>query len=202
MKSSLAQKPAQKADPGFTLFTDTEHSEAIMFLRNRPYSADEDPVEIRKKRVRRIVFSIATLFILLRLSLPHFLLNHVNNMLANRSDYSGHVDDVEVSLFQGGYIMKGVTLYHLREDGTKENTPFFTAPALHFSIDWQRVLRKGALVGKVVLKSAVSRPKKLYVKASIYHVKKAMKTLVFLPVDKFEISKDKDPAGYPYTMHN
>lgn len=179
-----------------SLLSDSGHQDVVMFIKPRPYSRRKDPLEIKKRRVRAVVFSSIALVLLFRISLPYLILDHVNTMLAHRSDYCGSVEDIEVSLLSGSYTMKGVTFYKL-EGSQKENVPFFSAPALDFSIDWQRVLRKGAFVGKVVLKNAVSkaRPKKLYVKASIYHLKQAMKVLVLIPVENIEISsKEQLPA--------
>ena len=64
----------------------------------------------KRNRVRNIIIGIVALLIIIRLILPYFVLKYVNNKLANLEDYYGHLEDIDLSLYRGAYIIKDLKI--------------------------------------------------------------------------------------------
>ncbi len=80
-----------------------------------------------------------------RLLLPYVVLRYVNNLLADMGSYTGHIDDVDISLIQGSYQIKEL---RIRKINGKLQEPFIYIPKSDLSIEWKSLL-KGKLVGEV-----------------------------------------------------
>jgi hypothetical protein len=106
----------------------------------------------RYKRVRVILIILAVL-IALRLALPYIVLYLVNNRLENTPGYYGHVEDVDISLFRGAYVLHNSYLNEV-DSVTKEQTPFLEAKKIDLSIHWRELFR-GRIVGEVVAENFV-----------------------------------------------
>src|SRR5665811_12868 len=78
--------------------------------------------QIRKKYI--ILISILILLIVIRIILPYVVLHYANKTLANLDSYYGHIEDVDISLYRGAYIIKNI---YLNKDDpvTKKQTKFF-----------------------------------------------------------------------------
>ena len=107
--------------------------------------------ERRKKRKRRriILLSIVGAFIIFRLILPTIVLRYVNNKLANLKEYYGHIEDIDIHLYRGAYVIKEMELVK-RNKKTKDTVPFFNSPKIDLSVEWP-ALFKGNLVGEIKL---------------------------------------------------
>src|SRR5688572_9236787 len=91
--------------------------------------------QTKRKRLLRIGFSILILLIILRLALPYIVLNFINNRLANIPGYFGHVDDLDVSLYRGAYIVKDIYI-DIVDTSSQKQLPFFSADNIDISIEW------------------------------------------------------------------
>jgi hypothetical protein len=107
-------------------------------LRHRPLTR-------KRKIVYMILGSLLVLLIAFRIALPYILLKWVNRQLANIKGYYGHVEDIDVALIRGAYILKGTTLD--KTDG-KVPVPFFSADAIDLSLEWSALFH-GKLDGKI-----------------------------------------------------
>lgn len=100
-------------------------------------------------RKRKIIFtvlgSILLLLIGLRIALPYILLKAVNRQLTHIKGYTGHVDDIDVALIRGAYILKNTRLD--KTEG-KVPVPFFSSPTIDLSIEWGALFH-GSIVGKI-----------------------------------------------------
>lgn len=107
-----------------------------------------------KKRLKKrwkFLLAVLILLILIRLSLPYYVTFKLNQSLAEIGDYSGHVNDVDLHLFRGAYIIDSLRIDHVKND---IETPFVVAPRIDLSLEWS-ALFKGRIVGEVLADNLV-----------------------------------------------
>lgn len=85
------------------------------------------------------------LIIIARLLLPYFVLRYVNKVLADMGSYTGHIEDVDISLLRGAYQIDDL---RIRKINGKIKEPFLYIPKSDLSIEWKSLF-KGSLVGEV-----------------------------------------------------
>lgn len=102
--------------------------------------------KIRRKRYI-IPLVILALLILGRIMLPYFLKRSVNRTLNEIPGYMGHVEDIDVALYRGAYVIKGLIL---RKTSAKTDTPMLDFPKSDISIEWKSLF-KGKIVSEVIL---------------------------------------------------
>src|SRR6185295_5262795 len=69
------------------------------------------PKKRKKKNILLIVlFGIAVILIAFRLALPSILCKVVNKKLTEIDGYVGHVNDIDVWLIRGAYVIEGIEL--------------------------------------------------------------------------------------------
>ncbi len=83
--------------------------------------------------------------IIFRIFLPLIVKNYVNRTLNNIPGYHGYVDDIDIALYRGAYVINGL---HLFKDGNKK--PMLDFPKSDISIEW-RALFHGRIVSEVEL---------------------------------------------------
>lgn len=105
---------------------------------------------------RRLALLFVLLVIAARLAAPSFIKDFVNEKLAALDGYSGHIEDVEISLWRGAYTIEGIVI--VKKNG-KVPVPFVRMEKLDLGVEW------GALLdGEVVAKVAGIRPQINFVK--------------------------------------
>jgi hypothetical protein len=102
----------------------------------------------RKKRYF-IPLVILAILIVGRLLLPYFLKKYVNKTLNEIPGYEGYVEDIDVALYRGAYVIEGLIL---KKEGAQTNTPMLDFPKSDISIEW-RALFKGKIVSEIILHS-------------------------------------------------
>lgn len=143
---------------------------------------------LKKKRYHFPVF-IIILLIAGRIYLPIWLKRHVNDVLANIPGYYGQVDDIDVSLFRGAYVIEGL---YLNKVQAKSQVPFLNFPESDISIEWKSLFR-----GKVVSEIEMKSPELIYVfedhenkndstDADVDDWTKALSDLVPIEINHFE----------------
>lgn len=93
---------------------------------------------------------LATTVVLLigfRISLPYVVESYLNNQLDQMVTYTGHIEDVDISLWRGAYQINGVTIVKR----TAPATPLFAAPSIEMSLYWSKLL-DFSLVGRIEMK--------------------------------------------------
>ena len=135
---------------------------------------------------------VLILLIAFRLYLPTLVKNRVNKVLADIPGYYGQVDDIDIALLRGAYVVNGMQL----NKGTSEsNIPFLNFPKSDISIQWKSLFH-GKLVSEVIL----DNPELIYIfeeqnkkigiaKANDW--KKALSALVPLDINNFEVHNGK-----------
>ncbi len=63
------------------------------------------------KKRNIIIFSILLALFIFRLFLPAIVKKYVNKALNNIPGYYGWVDDIDISLYRGAYVINGLHLY-------------------------------------------------------------------------------------------
>lgn len=135
-----------------------------------------------------VIFILAV--IVIRLALPGIVKNYVNKELNELPGYTGHVNDVEISLLRGAYVIKDL---ELKKKTDPAKYPFLKIKRADLSIEW-RSLFKGKLVGEVNLFQPV-----IYILASEELSKepskdswtKTVKALMPMTINKLQVDDGK-----------
>jgi hypothetical protein len=105
----------------------------------------------RSRKVLAVLAAVAAILVAVRLSLPFAVRWYVNRKLANLEGYTGHVDDVGLSLWRGAYQLNGLKIRERKGDG--ETEPFFSCRALDLSLSWSALFHR-----KLAAKVRLERP--------------------------------------------
>ncbi len=93
------------------------------------------------------VLVVAGILIALRIALPFILKNYVNKTLHNLDGYTGSVQDVDLALFRGAYVIDSL---NIEKTGDSIPVPFIDIARIDLSVHW-KALFDGAVVGEVVM---------------------------------------------------
>lgn len=100
----------------------------------------------RRRRLWIILGSVLLLLIIFRLLLPGIVKHYVNKTLSEMDGYYGYVKDIDIHLIRGAYSINGI---NIQKEESEVRTPFFSAPTLDLSVEWQ-ALWEGEIVGEIV----------------------------------------------------
>ncbi len=152
--------------------------------------------EKKKRKVRKkwiILGSIVVILVVFRLMLPYIVLKYVNKTLSELKEYYGHVDDIDIALYRGAYIIREIRLDKRMEKAGKQDTiPFFHSTEIDLSVEWNAIF-KGAIVGEIY----VNNPRLNFVKgkhkdedlrADTADFRDLINDLMPLSINRFEIS--------------
>lgn len=160
----------------------------------------------KKKRIRNILLITILVLVVIRLILPTVVLRYVNKSLSEMEEYSGYVEDIDLHLYRGAYVIKGIEIVKLQKqsDG-KDTIPFFKSPNIDLSIEWKSLL-KGRVVGEI----AFDKPVVNFVNAKeddenigndTADFKSLLKNLMPITVNHFEVTDGEihyiDPNSSP-----
>lgn len=139
-----------------------------------------------KKRV--IFLCIILALVIFRLFLPSIVKRYVNKTLNNIPGYHGHVEDIDIALYRGAYVIHGLYLY---KDGDKKPMLYF--PESDISIEWKSLFK-----GRIVSEIEMYKPKvTLYVTGNKLSSKQkpkhddwttALKKLVPIKINRLKIT--------------
>jgi hypothetical protein len=93
------------------------------------------------------VVAVVLLLVAVRIALPYIVKSYVNKTLDELPGYTGHVADIDLSLYRGAYTIDGLVL---EEENGNPKYPFLRIPRTDLSIEWKSLF-KGKLVGEVVM---------------------------------------------------
>ncbi len=126
--------------------TSATYEQKKPYMKKRASVKNRVSVFVKTRKILVIVLgSILVLLIAIRIALPYILLRLVNKELQNIPGYTGHVDDIDVALIRGAYKMK---MIKLEKTGGKIPVPFFSAPLIDLSIQWESLFH-GRIVGEI-----------------------------------------------------
>lgn len=160
----------------------------------------------RKKRIRKILLSIIIILVVFRICLPYIVLHYVNNKLGELKEYYGHVEDIDIALFRGAYVINDIKLLKIGNDQGKSDTiPFFKCPEIDLSVQWAAIFKR-AFVGELYVEDPIlnfvkGKHKNEDAKADTADFRKLIKDLMPLTVNHFEINNGEihyiDPFSSP-----
>lgn len=147
----------------------------------------------RRKRTRIILLSLLGALIIFRLFLPSIVLHYVNKKLANLSEYTGHVEDIDIALLRGAYVINGLKLEKI-DNGKNDKVdtiPFFSSPVIDLSVEWSAIF-KGSVVGEIYVEDPVlnfvkGTHKGEDVRADTSDFRTLIKDLMPLTINHFEV---------------
>jgi len=140
-----------------------------------------------KKKRYWIPILIVVLLIVFRLFLPTIVKNYVNKVLADIPDYYGQVEDIDIALIRGAYVIKGL---YLNKGDAKTQIPFLNFPEIDISVEWKSLF-KGRIVSEIIMNG----PEIIYVfedqesdtEAEVEDWTKALTDLVPIDINHFEV---------------
>ncbi|WP_345100315.1 DUF748 domain-containing protein [Mucilaginibacter panaciglaebae] len=94
-----------------------------------------------------IIVLLLLALIVIRLALPGIVRNYVNKKLNELPGYTGHVDDIDISLYRGAYVINGLLL---KKKTDPSKYPFLVIRRADLSVEW-RSLFHGRLVSEIIL---------------------------------------------------
>lgn len=104
----------------------------------------------RLRRSTKIFIALGALVLVLvvaRLLAPRIILSYVNKTLQGLDGFSGHVADIDLALWRGAYVIKGVDIQKTTD---KEPVPFVSVDRTDISVHWNALLH-GNIVAEIEL---------------------------------------------------
>lgn len=147
----------------------------------------------KRRRLFIILGSILVLLIALRLALPYIVLKYVNKTLSEMEQYYGHVEDIDIALIRGAYIINDIKIEKINSETKQRDTiPFFKSPEVDLSVEWRSIF-KGSVVGEIyvddpVLNFVKGKHKGEDIKADTSDFRDLIRDLMPLKVNHFEIN--------------
>ena len=93
----------------------------------------------------KLIIGFILIVITGRLVLPHIMLNKINSALADLDGYRGHIDDLDLNLYRGGFELEKITIDKIN---AKVVEPFFAVDLVDLSVDWDALLN-GKFTGEI-----------------------------------------------------
>ncbi|MES2655585.1 MAG: DUF748 domain-containing protein [Bacteroidota bacterium] len=102
----------------------------------------------RKKKITlKIFLGVIVLLVLVRIALPYIVLHFANKKLARLDGYYGHIQDIDIALYRGAYVMKDIYIDKI-DPSRKERIDFFSCSRIDLSVEWKALFKK-KIVGEV-----------------------------------------------------
>jgi len=108
----------------------------------------------QKKRYLIPMLIIAAI-ILFRLLLPTMVKSYVNNALSDMPGYYGEVEDIDISLWRGAYVIDSL---YLNKIDAGSQVPFISIIKTDISVEWKSLLQ-----GRIVSEVYLTQPSVIYV---------------------------------------
>jgi hypothetical protein len=108
----------------------------------------------RRSKILLIVGVVAGVLAAARAAAPIVVERYVNRNLASLGEYRGHVAEVDLFLWRGGYALRDLEIVKPAAKGETRDTPFVSMPQMDLTLEWPSLLR-GEVVGESVMFSPV-----------------------------------------------
>jgi hypothetical protein len=112
----------------------------------------ESPHRKIRNRFWKTIFITILILIIIRLALPYVILSYANKTLANLEGYTGHIEDIDISIIRGAYGIKSIYIDKI-DSLTNKGIPFISSDAIDFSIEWNALFK-----GEIVSNAAFYNP--------------------------------------------
>lgn len=163
---------------------------------NTTITSDNENSVLGKSPRRRKLFiifgCIVVLLVVLRLALPYIVLKYVNKTLSEMEQYYGHVEDIDIALIRGAYVINDIKIEKINENKQRDTIPFFKSPEIDLSVQWKAIF-KGSVVGEIYVENPVlnfvkGKHKGENIKADTSDFRDLIRDLMPLQVNRFEIN--------------
>lgn len=163
---------------------------------NTTITSDKENSVLGKSPRRRKLFiifgCIVVLLVVLRLALPYIVLKYVNKTLSEMEQYYGHVEDIDIALIRGAYVINDIKIEKINENKQRDTIPFFKSPEIDLSVQWKAIF-KGSVVGEIYVENPVlnfvkGKHKGENIKADTSDFRDLIRDLMPLQVNRFEIN--------------
>lgn len=147
------------------------------------------------KKTWIIIGVIVAVLVIFRLFLPKIVLDVVNKQLAKMEEYTGHVEDIDIALIRGAYVIDGIEIVK-RETEDREvsdSVPFFSCPRVDISVEWKALFH-----GKIVAELEADQPHLNFVntkkkdpeaKQDTADFRELIRNLIPLSINRFQINQ-------------
>ena len=145
---------------------------------------------------KKIIIPIVLLVLLIgaRLYLPFWAKDYINKVLTDIPGYYGQVEDIDISLYRGAYVINGL---YLNKVDAETQVPFLNFPKTDISVEWD-ALFDGAIVAEILM----TNPEIIYViedqqstpkegNAEVEDWTQALDEIVPLEINHFEVVDGK-----------
>lgn len=106
----------------------------------------------QKVKLLYLILAILVIsIIVIRLALPGIVKGYVNKKINELPGYTGHVEDIDIHLLRGAYVIKDLKL---KKKTDPEKYPFLYIARADLSLEWGAIFN-GRLVGKIILDQPV-----------------------------------------------
>lgn len=147
-----------------------------------------------KRKRLWIPIILVVLLVAGRIYLIYWAKNYINEVLADIPGYYGQVNDIDISLIRGAYVVEGL---YLNKVDAQTQVPFLNFPKTDISLEWD-ALFDGAIVAEIEMTS----PEVIYVledqettpeegKADVEDWTKALDEVVPLEINKLRVVNGK-----------
>ena len=143
------------------------------------------------KKKYKVILWVLGILIAIRLALPYVVLHYANKTLAEMDGYYGHIEDINLSLFRGAYVINNINLDQV-DSISGQRTDFFSCEEIDLSIEWG-ALFNGKIVGELIF----TKPKLAFTKDKAEPAEVAADTSTFqdllkdfmpLKINRFEVN--------------
>lgn len=157
------------------------------------------PIKKRRSLIKKryiIPAVIIVVLVIFRILLPTLVKNYVNKVLADIPGYYGHVEDIDLALYRGAYVIQGL---YLNKVNAQTQVSFLNFPETDISIEWKSLFK-----GRIVSEIEMYNPEVTYIfedqqkespagegKAKENDWTKALTDLVPIDINHFEIHNGK-----------
>ncbi len=163
--------------------------------------------QTRRKRIPtfwKIVIGMVIFLLAVRVALPYVILHFANENLENLDGYSGRIDDVDLALIKGEYLVKSFYVDKV-DSATQEQVPFIGIKKMGFSVDWNALLH-GKIKGDIYVEDPMVRftkekaePQEIQQDTTSF--KQVMENFMPLQINRVEIRNGivhyRDPTSEP-----
>ena len=146
------------------------------------------------KKTWIVIGVIALALVVLRMLLPTIVLDVVNTQLSQMKEYTGQVEDIDIALIRGAYVIDGIEIVkrETEDRDVSDSIPFFSSPRVDLSVEW-KALFKGKIVGELELDrpklNFVNPPKKdNEAKQDTADFRELIRDLMPLSINRFQIN--------------
>lgn len=100
----------------------TNHVSSINFNMEQNTNRNHPDRIKRRKKKWKVIVIILGILVCVRIAMPYVILHYANDKLANLKGYYGHIEDIDLNLYRGAYVINDIFINNVED---KDTTEFF-----------------------------------------------------------------------------